>query len=167
MPRAQHDENEMVTTCYLLGAAGTVAAGFGDVVTLGGTRFVRRCMGTDEVVAYGSGYYRVGWGSGQVWWVLLLHSVVPTRGTACRTSNDAVTTSCNADGTISGISVGINYSDSDNYDSFRRLASVAKFIAGNVLNSRKTYTFSYNGVSQSPTLAYLSGTQASYGALHR
>jgi hypothetical protein len=55
-----------------------VAAGFGDTITLGGTRFIRRCMGIDDAVAYGTGYYWVGWGGGQVWWVLLLHSMMPT-----------------------------------------------------------------------------------------
>ena len=70
-------------------------------------------------------------------------------------------TAFNSDGSLNFTQVGTTYSDTYTYDSFKRVSSVTKYIAASVLDSRKTYTysFSYNGASQPLSLTYPSGTQ--------
>jgi RHS repeat-associated protein len=101
----------------------------------------------------------------------LAQTTYDTSGAQNVALTDAVLTSYNADGTLNGTSVGTAYSDTYSYDSFKRLASVTKYIAGSVVDTRKTYSFSYsyNGASQPLSLTYPSGTQAaiSYDAYGR
>ncbi len=78
-------------------------------------------------------------------------------------ATDGVGISYNADGTIDQVNQN-NYTETYSYDSFKRVSSVTKFIAGSVYDARKTYAFNYtyNGASQPLTLTYPSTAQVSY-----
>ena len=55
-------------TDRILHGATDFSAGMGDTISLGGTKWLRERMGTDEYVRYGSGWHTAGRVGGYAWW---------------------------------------------------------------------------------------------------
>jgi len=55
-------------TDRILHGATDFSAGMGDTISLGGTKWLRERMGTDEYVQYGSGWHTAGRIGGYAWW---------------------------------------------------------------------------------------------------
>jgi RHS repeat-associated protein len=66
-PVNNFDPNGLYSWEDLLQDAGNLAAGFGDTITLGGTRKIRQWMGTDNTIQQCSGAYSAGRVGGVIW----------------------------------------------------------------------------------------------------